>query len=196
MSRNGLLGRMAPGRNYLSAPTLYDGILGPNPSPRNSFLSGLAPEPSPDNGFLSGVAGPPSSGGFLSALIADPSPPQYNGLTARLMAPPKPLFRAFHTDRIVYNFRVLSPKARPSQKHCIYAWVRDGWPVYVGKAINGANRFSGGHERLAEALALGADALWVTEVTPAHTLDETEQYLIDWCCPVLNDKHNPLSMYR
>jgi hypothetical protein len=184
MSRYGMFGSRAPGRNYLNPLSPYDGILGRDPSASNSFLSGVVPER-------------PSSNSFLSGVVPEPSPqPRYNRLTALLMDPPKPVIEAFHTDRITYNFRVLSVRARPWQKHCVYAFVCNGWPVYVGKAYDASTRFGSEHNRRAEALALGADALWVTEVTPEGWLDEAEQHLIEWCCPVLNDKHNPLSFYR
>jgi len=100
MSRYGLFGRMAPGRNYLASPSLYDGIL--DPEPTNSFLAGLAPPRSTSNGFLSGLAGPPSSGGFLSGLAPErppsndflaglvPPTPRRNALADLMLNPPPP----------------------------------------------------------------------------------------------------------
>ncbi len=179
---------MVPGRNYLTAPLMYGGILDADPAPADNFLAGLARERPPSNEFLAGLA--PSR---------PKPPPMYNGLTALLMnQPPKPVFKSLWVDDVEYSFRVISVEARPWQKNCVYAFMRNGWPVYVGKAYNAHTRFGTEHDRRAEAIALGANELWVTEVrtTSAFDLDEAEQRMIVQFCPVLNDKHNPQSMYR
>ena len=152
------------------------------PRPRsNACLAGLAPERPPSNEFLSGLA--PSR--------PNP-PPMYNGLTALLInpPPPKPVLKSLWVDGVEYSFRVMSVKARPWQQNCVYAFMRNGWPVYVGKAYSAHTRFGTEHDRRAEAIALGANELWVTEVrtTSAFDLDEAEQRMIAQFCPVLNDK--------
>jgi hypothetical protein len=201
MSRNGMFGSCAPRQNYLNPLTLSDAILGLYPEPSN-FLAGLAPPRPTSNAFLSGLAPErPSSNAFLSGLAPSrPNPPPvYNGLTALLMnPPPKPVFKSLWVDGVEYSFRVMSVKGRPWQKNCVYAFMRKGWPVYVGKAYSAYTRFGSEHDRRAEAIALGANELWVTEVrtTSAFDLDEAEQRMIAQFCPVLNDKHNPLSIYR
>lgn len=195
MSRYGMFGSGAPGRNHLSTHTAADSALYATPcgemfglgaAPRETFephtLSALVmnpPKPKPQ---------PPSRNALLLAsLIAGTSPP-----------PPKPVFRSIWVDGVEYRFRVMSVRARPWQKNCVYAFMRDGWPAYVGKAYSAYTRFGTEHDRRAEAIALGANELWVTEVrtTSAFDLDEAEQRMIAKFCPVLNDKHNPLSLYR
>jgi len=201
MRRNGLFGGSAP--SYARNPlTLSDAILRRDPEPTN-FLAGLAPPRPRSNAFLAGLAPErPPSNEFLSGLAPSrPNPPpMYNGLTALLInpPPPKPVLKSLWVDGVEYSFRVMSVKARPWQQNCVYAFMRNGWPVYVGKAYSAHTRFGTEHDRRAEAIALGANELWVTEVrtTSAFDLDEAEQRMIAQFCPVLNDKHNPLSMYR
>ncbi|MBK8838192.1 MAG: hypothetical protein IPO30_05685 [Hyphomonadaceae bacterium] len=201
MRRNGLFGGSAP--SYARNPlTLSDAILRRDPEPTN-FLAGLAPPRPRSNACLAGLAPErPPSNEFLSGLAPSrPNPPpMYNGLTALLInpPPPKPVLKSLWVDGVEYSFRVMSVKARPWQQNCVYAFMRNGWPVYVGKAYSAHTRFGTEHDRRAEAIALGANELWVTEVrtTSAFDLDEAEQRMIAQFCPVLNDKHNPLSMYR
>ena len=188
MRSNGLFGGSAPSYSDRNPLSLADAILGRDPEPSN-FLAGLAPPRPGSNAVLARLA--PSR----------PSPPpQYNGLTALLMnpPPPKPVFKSIWVGGVEFNFRVLPVRACPWQRRCICAFMRDGWPVLVGKAYDAHDRFGTEHDRRAEALALGANELWVTEVrtTSAFDLDEAEQRMIAIFCPVLNDKHNPLSLYR
>ena len=202
MRRNGLFGGSAPSYSDRNPLSLADAILGRDPEQSN-FLAGLAPPRPGSNAFLARLAPErPPSNEFLSGLAPSrPSPPpQYNGLTALLMnpPPPQPVLKSIWVGGVEFSFRVLPVRARPWQRRCIYAFMRDGWPVYVGKAYNAHDRFGTEHDRRAEALALGANELWVTEVrtTSAFDLDEAEQPMIAIFCPVLNDKHNPLSLYR
>ena len=202
MRRIGMFGGSAPSYSDRNPLSLADAILGRDPEPSNS-LAGLAPPRPTSNAFLAGLAPErPPSNDFLSGLVPSrPNPPpMYNGLNALLMnpPPPKPVFKSLWVDGVEYSFRVMSVKARPWQTNCVYAFMRDGWPVYVGKAYSSHTRFGTEHDRRAEALALGANELWVTEVRPnsAFDLHEAEQRMIAKFCPVLNDKHNPLSMYR
>lgn len=194
MSRYGLFGSAAPGRNYLNNNTAADSALSGNPY---GDMFGLGA--SPGNAFASHT---------LSALVGNPPPPKPQPPNTLMLAHlitgtvprtiPKPMFKSLWVDGVEYSFRVMSVKARPWQKNCVYAFMRNGWPVYVGKAYSAHTRFGTEHDRRAEAIALGANELWVTEVrtTSAFDLDEAEQRMIAMFCPVLNDKHNPLSSYR
>jgi len=195
---------MAPGRNYLSAPTLYDGILGHDPSPQNSFLSGLAPPRPTSNAFFSGPAGPPRSGGFLSCLAPErppsndfpsglaPPTPRRNALLRRIEPKPEP--RAIGTvvlgdGEINYTFAIYDIDNPPEVRNADYVFGAAGRFIwYIGKTKNTGARFFD-HHKLDAAKAEGATEVWVHVPGPNAYVDyhDAEVRLIRRWKPPLNE---------
>lgn len=180
MRRNGLIGGSAP--NYSRLSSLYDAIVGPPP-----FLNGLAPRVRSRPGeFLSGLGGPPSSGGFLSGLA--PSPPK------RLPPPPSVIVADYGVN---YTFNVYPITHRPRREKSVYIFGKDQrWMFYAGIAENTFDRLSN-HERMAEAMAMGANEVWVHTPGPDAIFNykDAERRLIERHCFSMNKQHNPLADY-
>ncbi len=178
MTRLGMFGSTAPRRNSLHP---------------NSFLSGLGATP-PSNGFLSGLAGTPSSGGFLSRVTGPPKPERsaVAEALAKLMNPPKVIVPDYGVN---YTFDVFPIYYRPIRKKSVYIFAQDRRLMfYAGIAEDVFERLTD-HERMAEAIEMGANEVWVHTPGPDRIIDykDAERRLIERHCFPLNKQHNPLA---
>ncbi len=145
------------------------------------------------NAFLEGLTGPPSSGGFLSGLTDQPAPSALIEALVRLTDPPKVIVPDYGVN---YTFEVFPIYYRPIRKNSVYIFGKDRrWMFYAGIAEDTFERLNG-HERLAEAIGMGANEVWVHTPgpNPIVTYKEAERRLIERHCFPLNTQHNPLSL--
>lgn len=166
----------------------YKGPFGDDVPPYNRlnpFLSSLSASRPRSNSFLSGVSSSRPSGGPLFGILGNAfTQPQWSGTA--------PSFVVVSDLEVDYTFEVFPIFARPRKSHSLYIFGRDRhWMYYAGIAENLFERLSG-HERMLEAIELGANELWVHTPGPDALVDfrNAERRLIGCHGFPLNKQHN------